>query len=85
MERFLRGYETVLLAGDDIRISDVTRLAAFSAPVTHSAPARDRTPEKAPEADDFAGRGIGTRDKKAIDKRLTTRYTSTELQAIVLS
>ncbi|WP_433511953.1 condensation domain-containing protein [Nonomuraea sp. CA-143628] len=55
MERFLRGYETVLLAGADIRISDVTRLAGFSPPATHSTPtvpsppARDEPPENAPE------------------------------------
>ncbi|MEV6153297.1 condensation domain-containing protein [Nonomuraea sp. NPDC052129] len=51
MERFLRGYETVLLAGADIRISDVTRLAGFSTPATHSTPAPDKTPENAPEAE----------------------------------
>jgi hypothetical protein len=44
MERFLRGYETVLLAGDDLRISDVTRLAGFSTPAPHSTPAPERRP-----------------------------------------
>ncbi|MCA2220984.1 condensation domain-containing protein [Nonomuraea aurantiaca] len=52
MERFLRGYETVLLAGADIRISDVTRLADFSTPAPHSTPVRDRTSENAPEAEE---------------------------------
>ncbi|MEU7739166.1 condensation domain-containing protein [Nonomuraea sp. NPDC049158] len=51
MERFLRGYETVLLAGADIRISDITRLAGFSPPAPHSAPTPDKTPVSAPEAE----------------------------------
>ncbi|MEU4226843.1 condensation domain-containing protein [Nonomuraea sp. NPDC026600] len=39
MERFLRGYEAVLLADDNPRISDVTRRAGFSAPPTRRPPA----------------------------------------------
>ncbi|MFI7143989.1 condensation domain-containing protein [Nonomuraea sp. NPDC050022] len=51
MERFLRGYETVLLTGGDLRISDVTRLADFSAPAPHSSTAPERRPTFAPEAE----------------------------------
>jgi hypothetical protein len=51
MERFLRGYEAVLLADDDPRISDITRRTGFSAaPTPRGTPARDDLTMAAPEA-----------------------------------